>query len=137
MNQKLTTVFILVFLVTGIVLCAMGVYTVFFEKRGYVQTDAVIDHIDEIWTGVDDDGYDEYEYDVYVAYQVDGRDYLSKSDYYQDGYEPGKQIKIYYNPSDPADIHGDSAGFGIFLMVLGPVVSVGALVALLRSRRFV
>ena len=120
MNRK---IFFIIFAVFGLALFGFGIYMTFFELNGYKETKAVIDHVDEIYIGMDEDGGSEYEYNVFVRYSVDGKEYYNESDFYAAGYEAGKEIKIYYNPDDPSQIHGNSQGFGIYLLILGPVVA--------------
>ncbi|MBR2811989.1 MAG: DUF3592 domain-containing protein [Solobacterium sp.] len=124
--------FLILFILMGLAVGAFGGYTAFFETRGFEKTTAVITRIDETFTGYDDDNNPEYSYDVYVDYTVDGKEYSGMSDYYSGSYEEGKEITIYYNPADPTEIHGDAKNFGIYMMIIGPVVSIVALILLLR-----
>ena len=61
---------------------------------------------------------DDEEHDVYVAYSVDGKEYNALSDTYSSSYFEGKEITIFYNPDNPAQIHGDSKLLGIILMAI-------------------
>jgi len=47
--------------------------------------------------------------------------------------EAGKEVKIYYNPENPEEIHGDAKGFGLYLMILGPVLFAAAGMMSLRG----
>lgn len=125
-GSRKTSIYLFFF---GIVILVIGIYMNFFEGRGYIETTAVIDHIDETYSGGDNDT----EYDVYVNYTVDGKDYQSRSDYYSPSYKEGKEIKIYYNPDNPQQIHGDSKGFRIYILVVGVVILVVSVLAFLRS----
>ncbi len=125
--------FLLFAIVMGLISLGFGIYIVVFEAQGFKTTTAVIDHVDETWTGTDADGISEYTYDVYVDYTVDGKQYHGRSDFYADGYEAGKEIKIYYNPENPEEIHGDAKGFGIYLIILGPVLIAAAGLMSLRG----
>ena len=124
---------VLLFVLAGIAMFVYGIYTIFFENRGYVKTDAVIMHIEEIWNGSDESGMDDYSYISTVVYEVDGKEYSNELHYYQDGYKEGKTIKIFYNPNDPNDIHGDTKGMGIYLLIAGPLVALAAIFAILRN----
>ena len=72
----------------------------------------------------------QYDYEVYVNYNVDGKDYSEKTDYYAGNYKEGMEIKIFYNPDDPAQIHGDNGTFGIVMMIGGAVITVICIVLL-------
>ena len=102
----------------GALALAFGCYLMFFETKGYVATTATIERIEEHWTG------DDTTYEVYVRYTADGSVYHGKSDVYSAGYREGKQIKIFYNPNNPEQIHGDSQNMGIYLIILGPVLAL-------------
>ena len=122
----------LAFMVVGVLVLAFGCYIAFFETKGYVATTAVIERIEEYESGIDADGFTEYSHDVYVSYSVNGRLYEAKSDYYSARYREGQEIKIFYNPDNPEQIHGDSKNFGIYMMVLGPVLTLIGAVVLFR-----
>ena len=117
-------------LVIGIVVTIIGAYNTFFAGKGYIETTAVIDHIDEIEIGLDENDVMQYDYEVYVNYNVDGKDYSEKTDYYAGNYKEGMEIKIFYNPDDPAQIHGDNGTFGIVMMIGGAVITVICIVLL-------
>ena len=123
---------VLFLLILGLVVTGAGIYTTFFEKKGFVETTAVIDRIEEEETGTDEDGHTTYTYHVFVRYTVDGKEYYSESDFFAGNYKEGKEIKIFYDPADPAKIHGDSKGFGIYMMVIGPILIVAAVIVFLR-----
>ncbi|MBQ8086747.1 MAG: hypothetical protein IJ232_11650 [Lachnospiraceae bacterium] len=131
MNRKI--LIIISVLVLGIAATAIGVYNSFLAGKGYVETTAVIDHIDEIERGYDEDNVMQYDYDVYVNYSVDGKEYTGKSDYYSGSYKEGMEIKISYDPNDPTKIHGDSKGMGIILMIAGSVTIVVCVVLLIAA----
>ena len=75
----------------------------------------------------------QYDYEVYVNYIVDGKDYSEKTDYYAGNYKEGMEIKIFYNPDDPTQIHGDKGTFGIVMMIGGAVVTVICIVLLVAA----
>ena len=118
----------------GFAALAAGIYMTFFERRGFKETTAVIEKIDEIYDGTDEDGMTRYRYDVYVVYTVDGKEYHGVSDFYSGTYKEGKRIKIFYNPDDPEQIHGDSFGAGIYCMIIGPVLIAVPLIIFIRDR---
>ena len=120
-------------MVIGIVATIFGAYKTFIAGKGYIETTAVIDHIDEIEIGLDENDVMQYDYEVYVNYNVDGKDYSEKTDYYAGNYKEGMEIKIFYNPDNPSQIHGDSGTFGIVIMIVGAVVTVICIVLLVAA----
>lgn len=125
---------ILLLFTVGIVSVAYGCYSTFFERNGYVETNAVITRVDEYEVGLTDNNMPEYQYDVYVKYRVDGEEYEGKLDYFEDGYEKGKEIVIFYDPEVPEKIHGNSTKFGIYLMIVGFVLMIASAITFLRKR---
>lgn len=125
---------VVLLLVGGISSIAFGCYTAFFEKNGYESVSAVITKIDEYEIAVNEDNTPEYQYDVYVKYRVNDQEYDGKLDYFEDGYKKGKEIQIFYDPSNPEKIHGDSKNFGIYLIVVGLILIISSGLALIRRR---
>ena len=123
----------LMFFLAGVACLGFGIYLKFFQNRGYEQTDAVIERLETIYSGYDDDGNEQYDHNVFVSYTIDGKEYKGELDTYESSYEEGKTIKIFYRPDDPADIHGDSGMMGLILLIIGPVIMLGAAFAFLRS----
>ncbi len=119
-----------VFLIIGIVLC--------IHIFNYKNTRNTTGTITEISASRNGDG--EREYDVYVQYQADGREYESRLNYYSSGFYEGKEIEIYYDEENPHKIGVKSGdllflmfpGFGIVFFGIG--VS-GLLVKLNKKRR--
>ncbi len=132
MNRKTTLILAIVF---GVILCGIGLYLSFFETKGFVKTTAVIESIEETWTGTDADGYDQYDHEVWVTYKADGAERRGRLDTYSSGYEVGKRIPIYYDPADPEKIHGDSRKLGMILWIAGPVLAAVSAVTLVRESK--
>ena len=119
--------------VIGVVIFAVGIYLSFFETKGFLTTTAVVDRIEETWNGTDADGVNDYDYDVWVSYSINGRTHQGELDTYNSSYQEGKRIKIYYDPENPERIHGDSRKFGMILWVAGPIVTAVAVVAMVKD----
>lgn len=115
-------------LLLGLACLGGGIYMKFFEHNGLQETTAVIERIETVYHGTERDD----EHDVYVKYTVDGTEYHSRSDYYAEGYEEGKTVRIWYDPSDPGVIHGDSENFGIYVLCVGAVITAAGVVMMLR-----
>lgn len=130
MSRKTTLIIAIVF---GVLLFAIGIYLSFFQTRGYARTTAIIDRIEETWRGTDADGSDEYDYEVWVTYSAEGKTYSGELDTYNSSYKVGKRIRIYYDPENPEKIHGDSRKLGMILWIAGPVLAAAAGVTLVRD----
>lgn len=124
-NKRILERLILVLLaVAGLAVFGAGVYFRFFRDRGYAKTEAVIEKIEQIYAGEDEDGHSKYEYEVYVRYTVDGREYHEKIGDYESGFKEGKTITLLYNENDPLDVHTESKTAGTVMMIAGPVVTL-------------
>ena len=124
MNRKSAAFFLMAM---GVLALAFGFYLTFFQTKGYAETTAVIERIEE------HGDFDDTSYDVYVRYSVDGREYHGESDFYSAGYREGKEIKIFYIPDNPEQIHGDAGHMGIYLMAIGPVLTLLGVAYLFRK----
>ena len=89
---------------------AVGVYTGFFATKGFTSTTATIERIEEDETFVSADPNDKH-YIAYVTYTADGTVYTEALDSYSPSYEVGKEIKVKYDPADPATVRSASLGF--------------------------
>ena len=132
MSRKLQSLIVMV--VMGVASLGIGCYLSFFSGKGYAKTSGTIVRIEETYLGPSaTDDTAEYQYDVYVSYTVEGTEYTSLFDYYEDGYEEGKQVTVLYDPADPTQITSESKGIGIYAMVVGVVLLVAAVVTFLRG----
>ena len=114
----------LLLVIAGIAFCGFGVYLAFFQNKGYAETEAVIERIDEEYVGTAADEGPEYEYTVYVKYTVEGNEYHEILDSYQAGYKEGKTIKVFYDQADPSKVHAESKTMGIIFMCAGGAAAV-------------
>ena len=109
-------------IVLGALALGYGVYVTFFERNGYIKSTAVIEQIDEIFSGVDGDGASEYTYDVYIRFTTaDGEKIRTKCDW--------------YNPENPEQVHGDNRLLGVILMIVGPLVAAGSAYGIVQDKR--
>lgn len=130
------TLFRLLITVVGIIALVFGIYSTFFQTKGFIRTEAVIVSIEEE-PGTAPDDVDDTEYTAIVTYTVDGTEYTQELDYFEPSFEVGKTIEVMYNPDDPADVHGTSKGFSIYMIVIGAVLTVfGALSLIIPGRRY-
>lgn len=122
----------LLFVLAGVGLIGFGIYRT-YASRNYVETTAVIDQVEDIYTGTDDNGTDQYNHIVYVNYTVNGQYYSSQSDSYHDDYVKGKEITVFYNPNNPAVISGDSNGFGVYMIIAGAVSALAGVAIFVKG----
>ena len=88
----------------------LGVYVTFFTHTGYEETTATITRIESTRHG------NKRTHTDYVTYEVNGVTYEGILNVHQSNYREGKEIKIYYDPSDPSRLSGDSGSLGYFIM---------------------
>ena len=125
--------FFIFVIILGLAAFAGGIFVTFIKGNGFQETTAVIERIEEVYTGTGTDSSD-IDHEVYVNYTVDGKEYSGKSDYYAPGYKEGKTIKIYYNPENPAEITGNSRGMGIYMIIIGAALAVGGVAVFVTDR---
>ena len=116
--------------VMALIAIAGGVYMTFFESKGYVKTEAAIVSIEE---DPEASTSDDTNYIVMVDYIANGSRYTSRINMYSGAWKVGKTITVYYDPHDPAVVHGGK-GFGIYLMVLGVVLIAGIFIVDKKNR---
>ena len=104
---------LLAFLALGV-----GVYTGFFATKGFVSTTATIERIEEDETFVSTDDKDKH-YIAYVTYAANGQTYTEALDSYAPSYAVGKEVKVKYDPADPATVRSASLGFSLYLILIG------------------
>lgn len=125
-----------ILLVMGIGLIAIGAYLSFFQTKGFKSTTATIERIETIDKGYDSDNRRDIDHEVYVTYTVDGKTYTNmRLDTYASSYNPGKDVKIYYNPANPADIHGDVGIMGILMLIGGIILLPISFISFIRNFR--
>ncbi|MBQ9720728.1 MAG: DUF3592 domain-containing protein, partial [Oscillospiraceae bacterium] len=111
-------------LVLAVIALIAGVYITFFQSTGFVKTQATIVSIEEDpeWSTADDTSYI-----VMVDYVADGSRYTSRLDTYSGSWKEGKTVTVYYDPSNPAVVHGGKGG-GVYLMELGAVMIAAVII---------
>ena len=130
---KLHNIVAVVMITLGAILLGFGCSVTFFDKSGYQETTATIQQIDVLTEEADYRGRPQNDYKVYVTYKVGDVVYEHQSlGYYQSDFYVGKQVKIYYNTANPANIKADASLFGIILLIVGGALIVIAFIA----RRF-
>ena len=124
----------IMFLIAGLIMIGLGVYFTFIKGMDYVKATGVIDSVREE-ERIDDNNRNQMDYWPMVRYTVDGKEYRQELDVTVDKDEVGKEIKIKYDPKDPSKVTSDSLGLKLYLLIAGPIITVVALYALLKTRR--
>lgn len=125
----------IMFLIAGLLMIGLGVYFTFIQGRDYVKATAVIVSLREEERYDTENHTRSMDYWPTVRYTVDGREYLQELDTAAGKDDTGKEIKIKYDPNDPGRVTGDSLGLKLYLLIAGPIVTLGALFALLKTRK--
>ncbi len=123
----------LLLLIAALGMIGFGIYTGFFRDNGYADVTAVITNI-ESERDYSSDDVNAMTHTVTVRFEVDGQEYSGILDTWEDGYELNKEINIKYNPSNPADFHGESGGLSTFLIIGGVVLAIIVVFAFLRGK---
>ena len=112
-----------IFAIFGAILLCFGIWTVIDSmnfRKGSEQVTGVISHIETYREHHLDNSHTEM-HDVYVKYTVNGQEYEQLLGYYEASMYAGKEIEIFYNPENPAEIKGDDGAVSIVLPLLGLV----------------
>ena len=116
------------FIAAGIFLIVMGVKTTHYHKV-YKETTATIANIYRV-----DEG-DDYHYDVFVKYTVDGKSYDSELGSYSSDMREGQEVSILYDSADPLAIIPAGKGQVIYFFAAGVVCILLGAVAVIRVLR--
>lgn len=125
----------IMFLIGGLIMIGLGVYFTFVQGRDYVKATAVVVSLREEEYFDTQNRTRSMDYWPTVRYTVDGREYRQELDTTAGKNDVGKEIKIKYDPKDPSRVTGDSLGIKLYLLIGGPIVTFGALFALLKTRK--
>lgn len=87
-------------------------------RKGSEQVTGVISHIETYREHHLDNSHTEM-HDVYVKYTVNGQEYEQELGFYESSMYAGKEIEIFYNPENPAEIKGDEGAINIILPLFG------------------
>ena len=121
-------------ILVALVVMGVGVYVGFFESRGFESATATIVRIDEE-DDVTSAEANAKTYTTTVTYTVDGKAYTEILDTYTSSYKVGKEVKIKYDPENPATIHADSPGITLYLIGLGAALLLGSIFTIVKNSR--
>ena len=135
MRKLFSIIFAVVFVVAGIVVIVMGVNRLHSKSDYDASTTGVIVGIEREWTGTDEDGFDQYDYTVYVNYEVDGQKYENvKYPSYDSSMQKGDEVEVLYQSSDPTNIaEGNLTGNATIMIVIGAVCTLFGVAAVVKA----
>lgn len=90
--------------------------------KDYYETIGVISEIVEDLSG------SSTGHETYVTYSVDGKTYTGKLDVTASTDAVGKEVKVFYHPSDPQKIHGDTKLISFIFQIIGGSVFVAEVI---------
>ena len=118
-----------VFLAASIFCIVMGFKNVGYQKS-YLPVSGEITRIYRV-----DDGGDDYHFDVFVKYTVDGKEYESLLGEYSSSFREGAAIELKYDPADPVNVITAGGTSSTVLFAMGAVGILCALGLGLRAIR--
>ena len=135
LNRILKFVFPIVMAVFAVILIVAGVKKLQSRRLYDASTKAVIVGIEREWTGTDEDGFDTYDYKVYVDYEVDGKKYENR-EYpgYNSSMKKGDEVEILYQSSNPENFaEKNVTGNSVIMIVIGAVLALAGVFMGLRA----
>ena len=135
MRKLFSIIFAVVFVVAGVFVIVMGVNRLNSKKDYDASTTGVIVGIEREWCGTDEDGFDQYDYTVYVNYEVDGQKYENvKYPSYDSSMQKGDEVEVLYQSSDPTNIaEGNLTGNATIMIVIGAVCTLFGVAAVVKA----
>ena len=135
MRKLFSILFAVIFVVAGIVVIVMGVNRLNSKSDYDASTTGVIVGIEREWTGTDEDGFDQYNYTVYINYEVDGQKYENvEYPSYDSSMKKGDEVEVLYQSSDPTNIaEGNLTGNATIMIVIGAVCALVGVVAVVKA----
>ncbi len=105
------------FVPVGVILIVFGILTLGHNTKNFVETTGTVTKVEEC-APVEGEAQ---QYDVYVAYTVDGGNYTAMFANLVGEYKTGDEIKVFYNPDDPKEAADGQASplFSPILIVVG------------------
>lgn len=132
--DKQLKIFFSIFALAGAIVIIVGI---FLQKNNaeFLETaettTAEITHMDR---SHDSDG--DVNYSVFVEFEVDGKTYEGNLGQYDSSMYVGKEVTVYYNPENPHNFKGSSAGFvGYFLIVFGAIFFLVGVMPLFKGNK--
>ena len=135
MRKLFSIIFAVVFVVAGVFVIVMGVNRLNSKKDYDASPTGVIGGIEREWSGTDEGGFDQYDYTVYVNYEVDGQKYENvKYPSYDSSMQKGDEVEVLYQSSDPTNIaEGNLTGNATIMIVIGAVCTLAGVAAVVKA----
>ncbi len=135
MNKIIKLIFPIVAIVFGVIAIVSGAHKLQSKHLYDASTTAVITGIEREWSGTDEDGFDQYDYHVYVNYEVDGKKY-ENMEYpgYSSSMKNGDELEILYQSSNPENFaEKNITGNAMIFLGVGIVLVLGGAIAEVRT----
>lgn len=123
-TNKVENLIWIIFTVIGMIFILIGL-VLGINIFNYDNKENTIGTIANISSYIDYEG--DRNYEVFVTYNVNGKEYESKLNYYSSGFYEGKEIEIYYDKDNPSKIGVKSLdllflifpGIGLIFFIIG------------------
>lgn len=135
LNKILKVIFPILMIVFGIMAIVSGAHKLQTKDLYDASATAVITGIEREWIGTDEDGFDEYNYHVWVDYEVDGKTY-EHVEYpgYDSSMKDGDEIEIRYQSANPEEIsEANITGNAAIIIVVGSAMCLIGAFLILKS----
>ena len=135
MNKIFKLIFPIVAIIFGIIAIITGAHKMQSKRLYDASTTAVITGIEREWSGTDEDGFDQYDYHVYVDYEVDGKEY-KQMEYpgYNSSMKNGDTLEIIYQSSNPENFaEKNITGNALIIIAIGSVLTLGGIIGEIRA----
>ena len=135
LNKIFRLIFPILAIVFGIIAIVSGTHKLQTKDLYDASATAVITGIEREWRGTDEDGFDEYDYHVWVDYEVDGKTY-EHVEYpgYDSSMKDGDEIEIRYQSANPGEIsEANITGNAAIIIVVGSVLCLIGAFFILKS----
>ena len=98
MKKLISFIFPIVMIAFGVIAIVSGAHKLQTKNSYDGSVTAVITGIDREWAGTDSDGFDEYDYHVYIEYEINGKKF-ENVEYpgYSSSMKKGDTVEILYD----------------------------------------
>ncbi len=121
----------------GIIILLFGIVTFGVkDARNYVEVSAVISKAELVREAYTENGnHHDAEYDVYVKYTVNGREYESELGILAGNIKTGESMKVFYNPEDPGEVvqMRNQALIPYICIGVGAIALIGGIISVVKA----
>ena len=124
MKKLISFIFPIVMIAFGVIAIVSGAHKLQTKNSYDGSVTAVITGIDREWAGTDSDGFDEYDYHVYIEYEINGKKY-ENVEYpgYSSSMKKGDTVEILYDSTFPERISEKNiTGNAVLFIIIGVVL---------------